>query len=127
MEHIVTIAIAVDDEDIRERIEETVTEQVTRQVVDKLVSFMLDKYGNPNTLSQKLISIAIGQCKSQIIEEAVKDVTLSIKRSPRYRKALERIETIASNLEDYALELDKYEFVEEDPAGDSPFAGQEDS
>ena len=101
MEHIVTIAINIDDDDIKAKIEDKIVKDVTAQMVDKIASYILNSYGGINNVAKNVISTAIARYKQEIIEAAVKDVTVSLKRSPKYKDVLYKIEKIGTELEEY--------------------------
>lgn len=101
MEHIVTIAINIDDDDIKAKIEDKITRDVTQQLVDKIFSYILTRYGGVNNAANKIISTAVSQYKQEIIDAAIKDVTLSLKRGSQYKKVLKQIENIGAEIEEY--------------------------
>lgn len=101
MEHIVTIAINIDDDDIKAKIEDRIAREVTGQLVDKIFSFIVNKYGGVNSMANNVIAAGVNQYKKEIIDTAVKDVTVSLKRGKQYKKVLEKIESIGAELEEY--------------------------
>lgn len=101
MEHLVSIAINVDDEDIKAKIEDRIAKEVSDRLVEKISSYMFAKYGGVNNATAQIIDTVVNKYKKEIIETAVKDVSLSIKRSPKYRTVLNKIEKIGTELEEY--------------------------
>lgn len=101
MEHIVTIAINIDDDDIKAKIEDKITREVTNRLVDNIFSYILNSYGGVNNASKDIIKYAVSQYKQEIIDQAVKDVTISIKRGHQYKDVLAKIEKIGTELEEY--------------------------
>ena len=113
MDHIVTVAISLDDEDIKKHIEDTITKQVSEQLVSKIATYILDRNGGINGVCRQVMNMALNRYRSEILDTAIKDVTLTIKRSPRYRSAVKKIDEIAASLDEYEV-VEEIEDEEED-------------
>lgn len=101
MEHLVSIAINIDDSDIQAKIEDRIAKEVSDLLVEKISSYMFAKYGSVNNITAEIIDTVVSRYKQEILDTAVKDVSLSIKRSPKYRTVLNKIEKIGTELEEY--------------------------
>ena len=88
MEHIVTIAININDDDIKDKIEESVRREATKQVADKLSSHIINACGGMHRTAEEVIETVVKRYEDRIIEEAVEQVTVGIKRSKKYKETL---------------------------------------
>lgn len=101
MEHIVTIAFNIDDDDIKAKIEDKIVKDVTQKLVEQTSSYILTRYGGVNNVAKNIITTVVSQYKQEILDIAAKDVSLAIKRGPQYKKVLKKIEDIGSEIEEY--------------------------
>lgn len=114
MEHVITIALNINDDDLKAKIEETVQREVTRKLLENLTSYMLNRFGGVTGVTREVIASFMRQYKKEILDTAVKDVAVSLKRGKKYKAALKRIDEIVDELEAYAAELDEEESDLED-------------
>lgn len=98
MDHILQFAIGIDDDAIKKRIEESAVEKVSnelsRSVKERLFSDSVWASGFTET-GEDIVKSILYEYKDEIIEQAVKLVVESIKRTKKFR------ESVGDIVEDY--------------------------
>lgn len=102
MEHILQFAINIDDETIKQRVEQSATDKMAAEVTKSVKNaiFTNQYWGGSGftTAVEKIIREVLTDYKDVIIDQAVKMVADSIKRSKAYKTA------VADMVEDLGLE-----------------------
>ena len=93
MEHILQFGISIDDEAIKRKVEKSAIDEVAQDIKRQI--FNMDRYDtSPRGLSyqtEELVKQIVAQYKDDIIERAAELVAESMKRSKKYKDALEKV------------------------------------
>ena len=88
MEHIVTLAININDDDIVNKIESSVQNEVTKQISHKVTDRLISRWGTISNVTQDIIDDIISKYEDIVIQKSVEEVVALIKRSKKYKEAL---------------------------------------
>lgn len=95
MQHVISFAIDIDDSDLKNKIEESVKSEVTKEICSKISENIVSSWGNLTVLSEDIIERVMRKHQDKILEQAVANVTETIKRSKKYKEALKSISELA--------------------------------
>lgn len=96
-EHIVQLSLSIDDNRIAEILERnaykdiliSIKEDMVRQLPTKYFSYSGGKDINWREVANRVIAEFVSEHKDEVIEAASKEVAASIKKSKKYREAVE--------------------------------------